>query len=318
MSHFDNKSEVINIQLTSYGKHLLSKGKFKPVYYAFFDDEIIYDSRFLNLSESQNDIQERILNESLSKKPQVNFIGVEDRIINTEKMLVGDKYYNVSNQQNSIEKNYSLSMPLGKSSHNSEYYPAWNLQLQEGKILNAKSYIDNSNSSLDSLQPYFKLPQIQLSQSVYDVVIKKDEEYKEEGYQFLFSPYVDKNEKEYYFSVKKNDILIDLSEINVDDIKENFDIEVFIEEEKQVTGKSETIKIWKQLFFPKEKVYIKNDILLDEPENANVDKLTVDSTFVEHYIDILTDEQLALTPKQLAKLNIYVPSATKTPYGEDC
>ncbi len=71
--------------------------------------------------------------------------------------------------------------------------------------------------------------------------------------------------------------------------------------------------------FPKQKVYIKNDILLDEPENSAVDKLNIDSTYAEHYIDILTDEQLTLTSKQLAKLNIYTPTPMlKTPFGEDC
>jgi hypothetical protein len=55
MSFFDSKQETINIELTSYGKLLLSKGKFKPVYYAFFDDDVVYDSSYINLSESQND-----------------------------------------------------------------------------------------------------------------------------------------------------------------------------------------------------------------------------------------------------------------------
>ena len=37
---FDKKEEVINIELTQYGKHLLSKGKFRPEYYAFYDQRI--------------------------------------------------------------------------------------------------------------------------------------------------------------------------------------------------------------------------------------------------------------------------------------
>ena len=32
MSFFDSKEEVLNIELTSYGKLLLSKGILKPVY----------------------------------------------------------------------------------------------------------------------------------------------------------------------------------------------------------------------------------------------------------------------------------------------
>ncbi len=319
MSHFDDKSEIIDIKLTSYGKHLLSKGKFKPVYYCFFDDEVLYDSKYINLTESQNEIQTRILNETPSLKTQINFTGVEDRIVNSQKTIIDNKYYDISNQQNSVEKNFSLSMPLGKSSYNSEYYPAWNLSINEGQVQALASILDNSSSNTDSLQPYFKLPQIQLSESIYKIVINKGSQYEETGYEFLTSPYIDDNNEEYYFSVKQDNILIDLAELNVDDLKENFDIEVYIEEEKQVSGKQEKINVWRQLMFPKQKVYIKNDILLDEPENSAVDKLNIDSTYAEHYIDILTDEQLTLTSKQLAKLNIYTPTPMlKTPFGEDC
>ena len=41
MSFFNKKEDVIEIQLTQHGKYLLSKGRFKPAYYAFYDDDII-------------------------------------------------------------------------------------------------------------------------------------------------------------------------------------------------------------------------------------------------------------------------------------
>ena len=41
MAKFLNKKEqVYDLKLTSYGHYLLSVGKFKPVYYEFFDDNI--------------------------------------------------------------------------------------------------------------------------------------------------------------------------------------------------------------------------------------------------------------------------------------
>ena len=49
MSFFDSKEEVLDVQLTPYGKHLLSKGLFKPAYYSFHDDGVIYDNRFYNI-----------------------------------------------------------------------------------------------------------------------------------------------------------------------------------------------------------------------------------------------------------------------------
>ncbi len=60
----DKKERVFDIELTSYGKYLLSVGKFKPSYYAFYDDNIIYDKQYAHstATENQNDIDARIKN----------------------------------------------------------------------------------------------------------------------------------------------------------------------------------------------------------------------------------------------------------------
>tara|TARA_Y100000114_G_scaffold157239_1_gene188334 strand:+ start:1675 stop:2520 length:846 start_codon:yes stop_codon:yes gene_type:complete len=64
MSFFDQKQEVMDIQLTQFGKNLLSRGAFKPVYYQFFDDDILYNASYANIEESQNDAETRILKET--------------------------------------------------------------------------------------------------------------------------------------------------------------------------------------------------------------------------------------------------------------
>ena len=46
MAFLDRKEQVFDIQLTQHGKRMLGKGKFKPTYYAFYDDDIIYDLNF--------------------------------------------------------------------------------------------------------------------------------------------------------------------------------------------------------------------------------------------------------------------------------
>ena len=61
MAFFNKKQEVLDIQLTPYGEDLLSRGKFKPVYYAFFDDDVLYDaSGSAGIIEDQNDVEPRI------------------------------------------------------------------------------------------------------------------------------------------------------------------------------------------------------------------------------------------------------------------
>jgi len=47
MEFFNKKEEVIEVQLTEYGKYLLSLGRMRPAYYSFFDDDILYDTEAL-------------------------------------------------------------------------------------------------------------------------------------------------------------------------------------------------------------------------------------------------------------------------------
>ena len=53
MKFLDGKEQVIDIQLTSYGKYLLSKGKFRPHFYSFYDDGVLYDSEHGGFTEAQ-------------------------------------------------------------------------------------------------------------------------------------------------------------------------------------------------------------------------------------------------------------------------
>ena len=82
MTFFNRKEEVIDIELTQYGKLLLSKGKFKPKKYAFFDDDIVYDTQYSTptdptsvagaTAERQNGISTRI-KESVRNHAQHNY-----------------------------------------------------------------------------------------------------------------------------------------------------------------------------------------------------------------------------------------------------
>ena len=77
MQFFNQKEEVIDIQLTQFGKSLLSQGRFKPTYYAFYDNDILYDLNYANASgsykETQNQTEKRILKETPRLKTQYMF-----------------------------------------------------------------------------------------------------------------------------------------------------------------------------------------------------------------------------------------------------
>jgi len=82
MTFFNRKEEVIDIELTQYGKLLLAKGKFKPKKYAFFDDDVIYDAQYMTptdptsvsnpIAENQNDAGTRI-KEAVRGRAQHNY-----------------------------------------------------------------------------------------------------------------------------------------------------------------------------------------------------------------------------------------------------
>ena len=78
MSFFDKKEEVMEIQLTTYGKELLSKGDFKPFYYAFYDEGIMYDALYGGITEDQNDAQYRIKNETFYNKDTVDYLSARE------------------------------------------------------------------------------------------------------------------------------------------------------------------------------------------------------------------------------------------------
>jgi hypothetical protein len=43
VTFFNKKEDVFHIELTPYGRYLMSIGKLKPHHYKFFDDDIAYD-----------------------------------------------------------------------------------------------------------------------------------------------------------------------------------------------------------------------------------------------------------------------------------
>ena len=73
-----------------------------------------------------------------------------------------------------------------------------------------------------------------------------------------------------------SDLLVDVKEENVDLENKNFDIEVFREDGEEL----------KRLYFIKKPTFIKNDILLDEPEDAN-QQIILDPSYVEYWFNMV-------------------------------
>jgi len=155
MAKFLNKKEqVYDLKLTSYGHHLLSTGKFKPVYYAFYDDNVIYDIRYASGSasasiEPQNNIHERIKENTSYLEGQVLFSEVERNINKITELDffetdITPTMITPAEDFNKINKMIGDAWLDGDTNK----APAWKVVALDGKILSS-SYYDHNRQTHD-------------------------------------------------------------------------------------------------------------------------------------------------------------------------
>ena len=141
MTFFNKKEEVLEIKLSSFGKQKLAAGKFKPVYYAFFDDDVLYDGARGGVVEDNNNIEPRIQENTPSLRVQTSFTDLEERIRKQTIDLGADGIYGNTNLTNGINKDPTVFqdynklrnvLALGNSQLGNEYVAAWNLKFLEG------------------------------------------------------------------------------------------------------------------------------------------------------------------------------------------
>ncbi len=123
MRFFNQKEEVLAIELTPYGKNKFAKGEFMPFYYSFYDTGILYDGEYGNIQEAQNQIENRITQETPRLLPRVRFKSDNQSTISLSSLTYSDD----SIQENVWNSRFHKM--LGSSDPNSEYYPSWNVRL---------------------------------------------------------------------------------------------------------------------------------------------------------------------------------------------
>lgn len=196
MEFFNRKEEVLDVELTQYGKYLLSIGEFKPVHYAFYDDDVIYDTQYqgdppkdddtgiAGPTENQKDSEDRI-KETPRIKVQHNFKTVEK----TSSQIADDifyelKYFTPTAQEaflygvepgtkiliaespflykfpypkNLKDEMFGYALPLGTSKYNSIYAPAFQANFIKGQLVDGKSiYYDSGSFGIK------RIPQVEM------------------------------------------------------------------------------------------------------------------------------------------------------------
>ncbi len=311
MNFFDPKEDVIDLKLTQHGKHLMSKGKLIPKYYAFFDDDIIYDIRWVtgSLEERQSDIEDRIQDETPRPRVQHCFHGVETEIkrvnelVRQKKAVLGDEIL-----QPMAAKHYALSAPLGNSSLNTNKMPAWQTSFLNGRLKESVDYATGSS-------PNIKIPQLDCE---IKYVVEAFAEGEERSGIMSTAKVVDPDgsdadtvgmwggeiefEDGSTLVVSKDYILLEIEEANTDYLEQNFDIEVYeirtipasgSQSPGQNKGEKEQLL---PLFFARQNIDLGSVYLTEAPEGSAQSITTVfpdvDPNYVEYYFDLNVDREI--------------------------
>lgn len=283
MSAFINKKEeVIQIELTAYGKFLLSKGKFSPKFYSFYDGDMIYEgnrpndvtaSLYTGFSENQNAIVQRI-KDTQRLGVQANFSTLSGSTNNAESTMqeaLKDEYEQITPTNNLFMK------PIGTSSPFREYAPAWLIRGVTGSV---------GFASVEYLTD-MKIPT--LSSSIETEYVKES----------VILPDID-TPVLFYEKIEEQKLLIDIQELNtIFKGNGNYDIEVFkapalgandgrVERVQFINANSGRSGELFEQTNPDEYVRFLNgtDGMIEE------EFPTIDSTYVEYFLSIKVDSEI--------------------------
>ena len=299
MKFMDKKEQVLDIQLTPYGEYLLSQGTFKPEYYAFYDDNVLYESQYAGHTEVQNSIEPRVQEDTPQLETQTVFssrdLYIDKSLTRPGPVKLGDRgeeirnpifYAEIAQEAPDITDtyfdryNYSLQHLLGTSDRMKTDAPAWSVSFLKNEISSSSSALTGANT------PVLNIPQINSTieykiSSVGSVSQITDTELaiEFEGGQFL--------------DIKPDYILAQIIEKNSEFVKENFNIEVFEVTEKtfEKNSLSETITTLRPLKFRKPIKLVQDGILLDLKE-IPVSSEPITKDYVEYYFDIKVDDRI--------------------------
>lgn len=233
---FNKKEEILEVQLTEYGKYLLSIGKLDPVYYGFYDDEILYNSEYADVSgEPQNAIDQRIRHETPNLKVIPTCTSAEgrvDRFIESVTDALGSDSSDPADntealhQESFTARSNFTSYPIGTGDISSTKTAAWSISALKNTIDSATDYIiTNPLSSVAGLNDGVITHIPQLSLELDYKIFYQQGEFKSDA----ISGYLDSSEPNIYLSMKEDYLVLEILEGNTNFEKENFEVEVFFD-----------------------------------------------------------------------------------------
>ena len=173
MTFFNKKTEVMQIEMTPYGRYLYSIGKFKPHSYEFVDDDIMY-SQGQHTGSLQSNAHNRILNETPKLKINRSF---QDEAPQLE---APSRIQNQRIMQKRMTQTQNSLFALGKSSYSSENAPTLQASMLQGSISSSFNHF-RTNSLRDGLKAIDRgadilIPQININYEIHATLRNELEE----------------------------------------------------------------------------------------------------------------------------------------------
>jgi len=256
MTFFNKKEDIIEIQLTPYGRKLLSQGELKPEYYAFFDDDILYDSGKGGFAETNSQSKTRILTETPSMRPISANFGIES---------------NIETEYSQVIDNHMLQA-IGTSSEIEKKTAGWNV-IALDKEFDTFSLTSSLNSST------LAIPQINCK---LEFTMSMGNLNSNDGNSTLslLGDDLPVDPDGNYLNIQDESVVLYLMEKNGFVNSDSFEVEVFLYEEDE----SNLTK----LHFLKQQERIVNDMLVEQEDND----MEPTKENVEYYIELLLDNQV--------------------------
>ena len=335
MTFFNKKTEVMKVELTPLGRYKLSIGKLKPHHYRFFDNNVIYDSKAMGISENQNDADPRIRKDTPILKQNPNITGVETMksIIETEDITVQMDYvkYNlVNNEPIYYDQNYNmnynvnlrknkrddhinqLSYNIGTLESDARQSPSIQIDAFRGKLSESASKFYASPNIQTASIPQIDLEveyEIQTTDSLLDVVSNNLDIQ-------VVGPFQDGSR----LMIKKQDPLLRIKETNAFDEKDNFHITAFrVFRQNAVASQTTGSLIYEKMKFGVKEKNIMNDLYVGEQEIIRDQNTPND---IPYFFEILVDKEIAesdycQTIGDLPIRNIYLDEEIICPDQQD-
>jgi|MDTB01.2.fsa_nt_gb hypothetical protein len=287
----NKKEEVIELKLTSHGKYLLGAGKFKPVYYGFLDDNIVYDAAYAGIDETQSAAQKRIKEDTQYLESLILFQDLEDYDLNDEidemEFMPGDVKPRDEIQTSEF---YRFDQLLGDAFllGESRVAPSWKVVALKGQI-SSSHFMDTENKT--------RIPQINLSSS-YFLRTMDAEDYADKSFNssdpldHMLSTQAFTDNKVIYLD--RGDPVLYIDEVNTQLLTENFDVEIFeFAEHESKENKKVVFSYLKRKYFTKKQPQIVDGLMVSsKKQEAATDLSDLSTQSVDYYFDILMDKQI--------------------------